>query len=72
MSELHYTTLGQTVDMVCNDHYGATADVTELVLEANRGVANLGGVLPLGTKIVLPVIEDSIPVQELIQLWSDE
>lgn len=59
------------MDMVCNDHYGYTKDVTELVLEANHGLADLGGVLPLGTKVILPVVEDTTNDVQLVQLWGN-
>ena len=45
---------GDTIDLLCNRHYGRTAGVTEEVLEANPGLADLGVELPVGTQIDLP------------------
>ena len=50
---------GDTVDAICQRVYGRTAGVTEAVLEANPGLADLGPVLPHGTVIDLP---DDAPV----------
>ena len=61
---------GDTVDALCQRHLGSTATVTEQVLEMNAGLAALGPVLPMGTKVQLP---DQAPAKEnntLIQLWS--
>lgn len=58
-----------TVDTLCWRHYQRTAGVTEQVLESNRHLADLGPVLPMGTKITLP----DIPAQSTkntIKLWD--
>jgi len=52
--DIYVTRQGETVDLACNRHYGRTKDVTELVLDANVGLAALGPVLPFGTVIVMP------------------
>jgi phage tail protein X len=50
-----YTTKqGETVDQVCQRHYGKTAGVTEEVLRVNQGLAAKGAILPMGTVIKLP------------------
>ena len=61
---------GDTVDLICHRHLGATAEVVETVLELNPGLAALGAVIPMGTTIILP---DAAPVKNnktLIQLWD--
>ena len=61
---------GDTVDALCQRHLGATAEVTEQVLEMNQGLAALGTVLPMGTQVDLP---DQVPDKNnntLIQLWD--
>ena len=70
MSETYFTKQGQTVDMVCNNHYGKTKDITELVFKTNHGLADLGQILPIGTKIILPVVEDTTSDVQLVQLWG--
>ncbi|MDF6786041.1 tail protein X, partial [Escherichia coli] len=47
---------GDTVDAICHRVYGRTAGVTEAVLAANPGIADLGPVLPHGTELVMPDI----------------
>lgn len=63
------TRQGDTVDAVCQRVYGRTAGVTEAVLEANPGLADLGPVLPHGTVIDLPDITPQPAVQR-VQLWD--
>lgn len=67
----YLTRQGQTVDLVCWDFYGRTAEVTEMVLAANPGLSALGPILPLGTRIRLP----DLPVpqraaRKLVSLWD--
>ncbi len=45
---------GDTVEAICFRRYGYTENVTKQVCDSNPGVAALGVVLPIGTKIVLP------------------
>lgn len=65
----YVTRQGQTVDLVCLAHYGRTASVTELVIDANPGIAALGPVLPVGTVLMLPAIETKPKALELVNLW---
>ncbi|REE92647.1 tail protein X [Cupriavidus plantarum] len=60
---------GETVDAICQRIYGQTAGVTEAVLEANRGLADLGPVLPHGTVVDLPDLPPQPEVQR-VQLWD--
>lgn len=70
MATKYTTKQGQTVDLVCLDYYGRTASLTELVLEANPGLAALGPVLPLGTVLTLPFVETKPKARELVKLWE--
>ncbi|KJS35910.1 MAG: hypothetical protein VR70_14915 [Rhodospirillaceae bacterium BRH_c57] len=48
------TRQGDTVDLVAARHYdGDTSMVTD-ILEANPRLADLGAILPIGTRITLP------------------
>ena len=47
---------GDTVENICFKHYGYTSGVTEQVLNTNPGLASLGAILPMGTRIELPDI----------------
>jgi len=61
---------GDTVDEIVWRHYGNTvAGALELVLEANRGVADLGPFLPVGTIVLLPVFEETKET-ESVSLWD--
>jgi len=61
---------GDTVDRIVWKHYGRQgAGLEELVLAANRGVAGLGAVLPIGTRVFLPLVPDR-KIEEAVRLWS--
>ncbi|MEQ5834232.1 tail protein X [Marinobacter sp. NFXS9] len=60
---------GDTVDRICYRHYGYTAGVTEAVYEANPGLAELGPILPTGTKVTLPEVAEA-PTRTTVQLWD--
>lgn len=62
---------GETIDALCQRVLGRTAGVTEAVLDANPGLADLGPVLPMGCLVQLP--ESAVSTQTetaLVQLWS--
>ncbi|MDN3238088.1 tail protein X [Pseudomonas sp. WAC2] len=62
-----------TLDRLCWRHYGATGGVTEQVLEANPGLAELGPVLPIGHPVTLPdVSTTAAEAQEAqqVNLWD--
>ncbi len=70
MPTIVVTKQGQTVDAICHEHYGRTAQVTETVLSANPGLAANGPVLPLGTRIVMPDIASRQAAPALPTLWD--
>ena len=59
----HLTLPGETVDEIAHRHYGRHRGTTELVLEANRGLAAQGPVLPGGLLIDLPGLPVDTDVQ---------
>lgn len=61
---------GDTLDAICWRHYGRTAGVVELALEANPGLADLGPVLPMGTPVNLPPVPPAREERRTIQLWD--
>ena len=61
------TTDGDTIDEICHRHYGTTAGVTELVIEANPHLLAHGPRLPAGLTITLPSVEQ--PSQRHTRLW---
>lgn len=65
---IHHSIQGEMLDEICFAHYG-TNDMLERVLEANPGIAALGAVLPIGTKVILP--EKPAPKsRSIIRLWG--
>ena len=61
---------GDTVDLICWRYYGRTAGITEQVLEANPGLADIGAELPIGTLVTLPA-QPATPTQATrLQLWD--
>lgn len=70
MSDIYTTRQGETVDLACLAHYGRTAKVVEVVIDANPGLAALGVVLPIGTKIIMPAISTSATQPRLVSLWD--
>lgn len=64
----YLTRQNDLLDDVCHRYYGDTDNrIVETVLEANRGLADYGPVLPAGLRIVLP---DRVPSQETSQLQT--
>nr|VFJ68701.1 MAG: P2-like prophage tail protein X [Candidatus Kentron sp. DK] len=70
MALQYRTKNGDVLDYLCWKHYGQQAGAVERVLEANRGLAGYGPVLPAGILITLPSLPE--PVQEVrsIRLWD--
>ena len=61
---------GDTVDLICQRVYGKTTGVTEQVLAANPGLADLGAILPRGTLVTLPEQVTAAEATNLLQLWD--
>ncbi|WP_338728076.1 tail protein X [Shewanella baltica] len=61
---------GDTVDKICYRYLGATAEITEQVLDANPQLAALGPILPNGTLVLLPVQVAAPTQSNFIQLWD--
>lgn len=61
---------GDTVDAIAWRVYGTQdARVVEQLLEANPGAADLGPVLPAGTKVFLPVLSTKAE-RASVRLWD--
>lgn len=59
-----------TIDSICWRHYGRSAGVVELVLEANPQAIDTGVILPVGTEVILPDIDSPQKTKQPIQLWE--
>ena len=60
---------GDTVDALVWRHYGRTAGLVELVLDANPGLSAHGPVLPMGTPVLLPPLPLA-PTRSIINIWE--
>lgn len=68
MAAKYQTRDGDSLDHICWRHYGRQSGAVEIVLEANRRLADIGPVLPAGLIIDLP----DLPVPTAtpkIELW---
>lgn len=61
---------GDIVDAICWRYYGRTAGVTEAVLDANPGLADLGPVIPHGTAVTLPDAAPQAEQRQVVNLWD--
>jgi phage tail protein X len=59
-----------TLDAICYRTYGTTQGITEQVLKANPGLAELGPLLPHGTPVTLPAITQAPSRAPTVQLWD--
>lgn len=60
---------GDTLDRLVWERYGQRLGALEATLAANPGVADLGAVLPVGTRVALPDIT-SAPAPAAVRLWD--
>ena len=59
------------LDQICFKHYGRVDGTVEAVLDGNRGLANLGPLLPAGIVIELPeLVAASTSKIETVRLWD--
>ena len=59
-----------TLDAICYRVYGTTRGVTEQVLAANPGLAELGPLLPHGTPVTLPALPQATQRTPTVNLWD--
>ena len=70
MAATYITREGDTMDFIAWKHYGATTNrVVEKVLDANRGLADRGPILPAGLSITLPEITAPAKAKG-VKLWE--
>lgn len=61
---------GEMIDAICRRVYGDESGYVELVLDANRGLADLDEPLPVGTVLVLPELPKASDVLPVVSLWD--
>jgi phage tail protein X len=70
MATQYVTKDGDTADLIAWYYYGTRAGrVTEQLLDANKGLAGYGPLLPAGLVITLPDVVQT-PVDSTISLWD--
>lgn len=70
---VHTTTADERLDLIVFDEYGAVSGYLEAVLdyEDNRGLGELGPVLPAGVEVTLPDLElPTASTTETVRLWD--
>ena len=63
MADTYRTIDGDTVDKVAFAHYGHHRGTTELLYEANRGLAGYPLSVPAGVTLRLPDLPEEDPIQ---------
>lgn len=66
----YMTSDGDTLDFICWKFYGQQSGAVELVLEANRDVADVGPVMPAGVRLVLPELPRPAAEVQPLRLWG--
>ena len=57
MSNIYYSKQGERLDLICQHYYGYQSGAVEQVLAVNAHLADLGVILPIGSKVSLPTIK---------------
>lgn len=68
---LEVKTEGMTLDLLLWRRFRAqAAGLDTQVLDLNPGLARLGPVLPLGTKVIVPIPTTTPSAAKVVQLWE--
>lgn len=70
MAATYRTQDGDMLDDLCWRHYGRQSGAVEVVLEANRGLAELGPIYTTGTLIALPDLAPPAASAGPVRLWD--
>lgn len=70
MPQIYITRQNEMIDTICRRSYGDESGYVETVLDVNPGLAALGPVLPIMTKIVLPDLPRAAPERKIVSLWD--
>lgn len=69
MANVYHTAQGDTIDSICYKYYGNQSGTVEVVMDHNKHLADLGIVLPIGTRIELPAITTKPRQDKRVALW---
>ncbi|RJE78119.1 phage tail protein [Pseudoalteromonas citrea] len=61
---------GDCLDHICWRHYGRSSGMVELVLEANHGLAEKGGIYAENIAIFLPEVITKPIADNVINIWD--
>jgi phage tail protein X len=67
---IYYSSEGDTLDFICWKQYQQQAGAVEAVLLSNPGLADVGPIIPINTRIVLPELSSPVTEAEPIRLWD--
>lgn len=70
MAFTYVTSQDDELDAICFRYYGRTQGTVEVVLEANRDLANLMPHFDAGVRITLPDISAPSQINRAIRLWD--
>ncbi len=70
MATRYITKDGDMLDAICVGFYGRSKNVTELVLDHNPRLADLGPIYSVGVEIMLPEIANETEGESSIHLWD--
>lgn len=70
MPTIYTTRQSEMTDMICRRAYGDESGYVEKVLDANPGLAALGPILPIGTRVTLPDLPKAAPERKIVSLWD--
>lgn len=70
MATIYTTMQGEMVDMICRRAYGDESGFVERVLDVNPGLAEIGPILPIGTRVLLPDLPKAAQELKIVSLWD--
>lgn len=70
MATIYTTKQNEIVDMICRRAYGDESGYVERVLDINPGLAEIGPILPIGTRVVLPDLPKAAQERKIVNLWD--
>ncbi len=69
MAVTYRTTGVEALDLICVRYYGRQAGAVERVLEENAHISPNPHCIPIGTELILPDLDATLPAQT-VRLWD--
>lgn len=70
MATIYMTAQNEMTDAICWHVYGASSGYVERVLDVNPGLAEVGPVLPIGMRVLLPDLPKAAQERKIVSLWD--